>query len=221
MVTFIYGLVYLNLMLSAVIRIVLLTLCLGASSFAFASSHVNMTHLTQTNPVYTDVIEAPVLNITAVSVNLASLALTQQHDNDQAPNQKHPKDRYTNHNNGLPTSFYNTKLVLNFPSSTNIKLPLHSGKHHRPETLNLKNILNTSNRSLKNFHHTSDEITPTFELVLELPLPPAPMLAIGYAEPLGPQTDWILTIKSTSSRVSGWKESNLLYSHYEHPFVTA
>lgn len=206
-------------MLSAVFRFVLLVLCLGASSFASASSYTDITNVTQTHPVYTDVIEAPVLNVTAITV-VSNHVLTQQHETEQAPTQKHPTDRYVN-TNGLPVSFYNTKLVWKFPLPTNIKFPLHSGKHHRPEVLNLKNIINTSTRSLNGFHHSTDEIAATFELVFELPLPPIPMLAIGYEEPISPQTDWILTIKSTSSRVSGWKESNLLYSHYEHSFVTA
>ncbi|PSW62895.1 hypothetical protein C0W54_05120 [Photobacterium kishitanii] len=205
-------------MLSAVFRIVLLVLCLGASSFASASSHADFT---QTNPVYTDVIETPMLNVTAVAITaITDHASTQQHQSEQAPTQKHPTDRYVS-TNGLPVSFYNTKLVWNFPAPTNIKFPLHSGKHHRSETLNLKNIINTSTRSLSSFYHNADDIPPTFELAFELPLPPIPILTIGYAEPLSPQSDWILTIKSTSSRVSGWKESNLLYSHYERPFVTA
>ncbi|PSW30599.1 hypothetical protein C9J19_02100 [Photobacterium phosphoreum] len=216
-------------MLSAVLRMMLLVLCLGASSFASASSHANIIQFTSTSPVYTDVIEAPVLNTKTVNTAAVTLdiathtdpALTHQHKTDQTPPQKkYPTDRYVS-NNGLPVSFYNTKLVWNFPSPANMKFPLHSGKHHRSEVLNLKNIINTSNRSLKNFHHSADEITPIFELAFELPLLPIPMLAIGYEEPLSPQSDWILTIKSTSSRISGWKESNLLYSHYEHSFVTA
>ena len=216
-------------MLSVVIRIMLLVLCLGASSFASASSHANIMQFTSTSLVYADVIEAPVLNTKIVNTTAETLdnmathidqTLTQQHKTESAPIKKHPNDRYVN-NNGLPVSFYNTKLVWNFPSPANTKFPAQSGQHHRAEVLNLKNIINTSNRSLKNFQHNADEIAPTFELVFELPLLPIPMLAIGYAEPLSPQSDWILTIKSTSSRISGWKESNLLYSHYEHSFVTA
>ncbi len=211
-------------MLSVVMRIMLLVLCLGASSFASASSHADILHLAQTSPVSTDVIEAPALSVTAITVDDVSSTnnvLLYLQDTKQTPTKKQPTDRYINNNNGLPVSFYNTKLVWNFPSPTNIKFPAHSGQHHRAEVLNLNNIINTSNRSLKNFQHNADEIAPTFELVFELPLLPIPMLAIGYAEPLSPQNDWILNIKSTSSRVSGWKESNLLYSHYEHPFVTA
>lgn len=214
-------------MLSAVIRIMLLVLCLGASSFASASSHVNILYLTQTSPVYTTVIEAPKLNITTITIDgvshIDNMALYQYNLN-QALTKKHPTeptDRYTNYNNGLPTSFYNTKLALNFPSPTNIKFPLWSGKHHRLDVSNLNNIINTSNQSLKSLKYSTDEIVPIFELVFEFPIPPIPMLAIGYAEPLSPQSDWILNIKSTSSRISGWKESNLLYSHNEHPFVTA
>ncbi|MEC6815212.1 hypothetical protein [Photobacterium toruni] len=215
-------------MLSVVLRIMLLVLCLGASSFASASPQPNIMHFTSTSPVYTDVIEAPVLNInimntTTVTTDIASHTVqpfTHQHKTEQAPRQKHPTDRYVS-NNGLPVSFYGTRLVWNFPSPTNIKLPLHSGKHHRAEVINLSNMINISTRSLNSFYHSADEIAPTFELAFELPLLPIPMLAIGYAEPLSPQTDWILTIKSSASRVSGWKESNLLYSHYGHSFVTA
>lgn len=204
-------------MLSAVLRIMFIVICLGASSFASASSQVNIDHTAQTHPVYTAVIEAPIINATITTRHCDSL---QQHQSEPEPTQKHPTDRHVS-NNGLPVSVYSTKLVWNFPSPTNIKSPQHSGKHHRLEVIDLKNIINTSTRSLNNFHHNADEIAPTFELAFELPLLPIPLLTIGYTEPLNPQTDWILTIKSTSSRISGWKESNQLYSHYGHSFVTA
>ncbi|MCD9495337.1 hypothetical protein [Photobacterium carnosum] len=215
-------------MMSIVLRIMLLVLCLGASSFASASPQANIMHFTSTSPVYTDVIEAPVfsthvVNTIAVAPDMVSRtdqSLTLQHKSDQSPIQKHPTDRYVS-NNGLPVSFYSTRLVWNFPSPANIKIPLHSGKHHRADVINLSNMINISTRSLNSFYHSTDEIAPTFEVVFELPLLPIPMLAIGYAEPLSPQNDWILTIKSSSSRVSGWKESNLLYSQYGHSFVTA
>ncbi|WP_159458375.1 hypothetical protein [Photobacterium malacitanum] len=200
-------------------------ICLGASSFASASSQLNIDHIAQTHPVYiaqthpvySDVIEAPIVNALITPRHCESL---QQHQSESAPTQKHPTDRYVS-NNGLPVSVYNTKLVWNFPSPTSIKSPHHSGKHHRLEVIDLNNIINTSTRSLNSFHHNADEIAPTFELAFELPVLPIPLLTIGYAEPLSPQTDWILTTKSTSSRISGWKESNQLYSHYGHSFVTA
>lgn len=213
-------------MLTGVLRIMLLVLCLGASSFASASTHTNIMHFTSTSPVYTDVLEAPVLNLkvvnaTKVTIETASyIDRALHHETNQTPTQKHPMDRYVS-NNGLPVSFYNTRLVWNFPSPTNLKLPPHSGKHHRVEVINLQNMINTSTRSLNSFYHSADEIAPTFELAFEFPLLPIPMLAIGYAEPLSPQSDWILNIKPSSSRVSGWKDSNLLYSHYGHSFVTA
>lgn len=202
-----------------------IVICLGASSFASASSQLNIDHIAQTHPVYiaqthpvySDVIEAPIVNALITPRHCESL---QQHQSESAPTQKHPTDRYVS-NNGLPVSVYNTKLVWNFPSPTSIKSPHHSGKHHRLEVIDLNNIINTSTRSLNSFHHNADEIAPTFELAFELPVLPIPLLTIGYAEPLSPQTDWILTTKSTSSRISGWKESNQLYSHYGHSFVTA
>ncbi|WP_297486159.1 hypothetical protein [uncultured Photobacterium sp.] len=181
---------------------------------------------TSTNPVYTDVLEAPVFNPKAVDTTMVTIDMarytvqTLHHETEQAPTQKYPTDRYVS-NNGLPVSFYSTRLVWNFPSPTNLKLPPHSGRHHRVEVINLQNMINTSTRSLNSFYHSADEIAPTFELAFEFPLLPIPMLAIGYAEPLSPQSDWILNIKPSSSRVSGWKESNLLYSHYGHSFVTA
>ena len=204
-------------MLSAVLRIMFIVICLGASSFASASSQLNIDHIAQTHPVYNDVIEAPIVNALITPRHCESL---QQHQSEPAPTQKHPTDRYVS-NNGLPVSVYNTKLVWNFPSPTNIKSPQHSGKHHRLEVIDLNNIINTSTRSLNSFHHNADEIAPTFELAFELPVLPIPLLTIGYAEPLSPQTDWILTTKSASSRISGWKESNQLYSHYGHSFVIA
>ena len=214
-------------MLLAVLRMMLLVLCLGASSFASASPQANIMHFTSTNPVYTDVLEAPVLNpkvVNPAAVTIDRASYTEQflyhHETDQTPIQKHPTDRYVS-NNGLPVSFYSTKLVWNFPLPTNLKLPPHSSKHHRVEVINLQNMINISTRSLNSFYHSADEIAPTFELAFEFPSLPIPMLAIGYAEPLSPQSDWILNIKPSSSRVSGWKDSNLLYSHYGHSFVTA
>lgn len=60
---------------------------------------------------------------------------------------------------------------------------------------------------------------PDYQVEIELSIPPSPSLVIGYAINVNFEQYW-LTSSSSKSRISGWKDSNLLYSHRQYPAVT-
>ncbi|GGP80378.1 hypothetical protein [Shewanella ulleungensis] len=59
--------------------------------------------------------------------------------------------------------------------------------------------------------HQSDEVNPNYLLAYEFVSPPVPSLEIGYQINFSPQLDWVLSATSGPSRISAWKESNLLF----------
>ncbi|AZG72469.1 hypothetical protein [Shewanella livingstonensis] len=61
--------------------------------------------------------------------------------------------------------------------------------------------------------HEPDESKPNYLLAYEFISPPVPSLTIGYQINFSPQLDWVLSTASAPSRLSGWKESNLLFVH--------
>lgn len=74
-----------------------------------------------------------------------------------------------------------------------------------------------SSRMANLARHEPEEVTPYYELASEIPLLPAEQLAIGYQEKPKPTVNWALNSYSSTSRVSAWKESNLLYSQRLYP----
>ncbi|WP_137226229.1 hypothetical protein [Shewanella sp. MEBiC00475] len=61
--------------------------------------------------------------------------------------------------------------------------------------------------------HQPDETNPNYVLAYEFVSPPVPSLTIGYQINFSPQLDWTLSTASAPSRLSAWKESNLLFVH--------
>jgi hypothetical protein len=57
---------------------------------------------------------------------------------------------------------------------------------------------------------------PDYQVVIEIPAPLAPTLTKGYVEPFTPTLSWMLHSAHSASRLSGWKESNLLYTQHTH-----
>lgn len=84
------------------------------------------------------------------------------------------------------------------------KLPISNDIHYVPTY---------SARYINLAQHHSDEIKPSYLLAYEFISPPVPSLAIGYQIDFSPQLDWTLSTVSAPSRLSGWKESNLLFVH--------
>ncbi|MEZ8739934.1 hypothetical protein L4D00_17820 [Photobacterium swingsii] len=66
-----------------------------------------------------------------------------------------------------------------------------------------------------------ENIQPSYQLAHELPIAPSQFFVIGYQAEISPSVDWMLTHVSSSSRLSGWKESNLTYTQYQHRLITA
>lgn len=59
--------------------------------------------------------------------------------------------------------------------------------------------------------HQPDDVNPTYLLAYEFVSPPIPSLEIGFEVNFSPQLDWVLSAASGPSRISAWKESNLLF----------
>lgn len=70
-----------------------------------------------------------------------------------------------------------------------------------------------SARYISIVQHKSDHTKPHYVLAFEFFSPPVPSLTIGYQINFSPQLDWVLTAASPASRLSAWKDSNLLYIH--------
>lgn len=66
-----------------------------------------------------------------------------------------------------------------------------------------------------------ETLQPFYQLAHELPIEPSQFLVIGYQAEISPSVDWMLTHVSSSSRLSGWKESNLTHTQYQHRLITA
>jgi len=62
---------------------------------------------------------------------------------------------------------------------------------------------------------------PDYQIEIELSIPPSASLVIGYAVNINFAQYWLTTTSFSKSRISGWKDSNLLYSHRQYPAVIA
>lgn len=60
---------------------------------------------------------------------------------------------------------------------------------------------------------------PDYQIEIELSIPPSPSLVIGYAVNVNLEQYWLTSTSFSKSRISGWKDSNLLYSHRQYPDV--
>jgi len=60
---------------------------------------------------------------------------------------------------------------------------------------------------------------PDYQIEIELSIPPSASLVIGYAVNINFTQYWLTTTSFSKSRISGWKDSNLLYSHRQYPAV--
>lgn len=58
-----------------------------------------------------------------------------------------------------------------------------------------------------------------YQIEIELSIPPSPSLVIGYAVNINFEQYWLTRTSFSKSRISGWKDSNLLYSHRQYPAV--
>ncbi|WP_075532527.1 hypothetical protein [Moritella viscosa] len=60
---------------------------------------------------------------------------------------------------------------------------------------------------------------PDYQIEIELSIPPSPSFVIGYAVNINFYQHWLTHISRSKSRLSGWKDCNILYSHRLYPAV--
>ncbi len=198
------------------VRFLILSICLGAASLASASTHINEN--VQKYVVQNTIKQCNEMVVQSHSVNLNSDVAqfncnknqTVKHSSDN----KHPLTQTQSDNSvGLPVSVNSSKLVWNFPIP-NPNKSSDKNKQHRIEFSDYNIALGTSSRLLNALHLDPEEVSPDYRLAFEFPILVAVPLTVGYEEPLSPTVEWVLKIKSSSSRISGWKDTNLIYSQY-------
>lgn len=74
-------------------------------------------------------------------------------------------------------------------------------------------ILNASKRVLSNDHRASFGVKPEYHLLVDFLPPPLLQLAVKAISVPDAVSHWTSHTASPSSRLSGWKEGNILYTH--------
>ena len=107
----------------------------------------------------------------------------------------------------------NSKLLgyVGEPSSTNPVSQRSVSEHSSSNDIHF--VPTYSARYLSIVQYQSDELKPNYLLAYEFVSPPVPSLTIGYQINFSQQLDWVLSTASAPSRLSAWKESNLLFVH--------
>ncbi|MGR6833640.1 hypothetical protein ACU5EM_16180 [Aliivibrio wodanis] len=106
-------------------------------------------------------------------------------------------------------------VTCNINSAQTDSTTLHSKSASQSHDVNLG--LAYSSRMANLARHEPEEVFPVYELALEIPAIPSEQLTIGYQEKPKPAVNWALNTYSSTSRISAWKESNLLYSQRLYP----
>ncbi|MCQ1058078.1 hypothetical protein LRP52_10440 [Photobacterium sp. ZSDE20] len=91
-----------------------------------------------------------------------------------------------------------------------------NNNQHSKHDRSLDLAIVSSNRFASLLRHDPEEVEPAYQLAIELPIEPVPSFAKDYRVDMQPALDWALNTSPPSGRISGWKESNLLYTVYHH-----
>lgn len=91
-----------------------------------------------------------------------------------------------------------------------------NNNQHSSHDRSLDLAIVASSRFASLLRHDPEEIEPAYQLAIELPIEPVPSFAKDYRVDMQPALDWTLNTSPPSGRISGWKESNLIYTVYHH-----
>ncbi|MDV5167990.1 hypothetical protein [Photobacterium rosenbergii] len=91
-----------------------------------------------------------------------------------------------------------------------------SNNEHSNHDRSLDLAIAASSRFSSLLRHDPEDVEPAYQLAIELPVAPVPSFAKDYRVDMQPTLDWTLKTSPPSGRVSGWKESNLIYTVYHH-----
>ena len=91
--------------------------------------------------------------------------------------------------------------------------PISSSRHTYEFTLTETSRYTSTGRLLL------DNPKPDYQIEIELSIPPSASLVIGYTVNINFEQYWLTGTSFSKSRISGWKDSNLLYSHRQYPAV--
>ena len=100
--------------------------------------------------------------------------------------------------------------------------PPSSNNQHSNHDRSFDLVMAASSRFSNLLRYDQEDIEPAYQLAIELPVDPAPSFTKGFRVDMHPTLDWTLKTSSPSSgRISGWKESNLIYTVYHHRLTLA
>ncbi|WP_149027326.1 hypothetical protein [Shewanella psychrophila] len=95
----------------------------------------------------------------------------------------------------------------------------HTGlEHHDPSEQEFVPLI--SMRLLSFSQHDLHQVRPSYLLAYEFVSPPSPSFSIGYRIDFTQTLDWSLHANEKPSKLSGWKESNLLYRFSQQKSVS-
>ncbi|MGF1727125.1 hypothetical protein [Photobacterium nomapromontoriensis] len=194
-------------MLVSMLRVFMLVLCFGVVWPSHASSELSvpnessiMQHL---NAVFTSpdtlIMPAHVTQHLAESASFDAF-FAQSHGNPQALDSDHT----------LVWDFGQDNASGHSPAEQS------QSNQHSQESRSLDPALACSSRMANLHRQDPEEIESLYQLAIELPIEPAPSFAKNYSVDFHSALDWTLKAPSSSSRISGWKDSNLIYTLYPH-----
>ncbi|MCW8328528.1 hypothetical protein MD588_06880 [Photobacterium sp. SDRW27] len=178
-------------MLTTLVRALMFIICLGAASFAHADTYQLDSGLT---------LPANVTQHIGESAKFDSL-FAQTHTELAK----------------VPSETADGSLIWDFSKSPDPQ-PLEK---HSTQSRSYDPALTSSSRMANLLRHDPEEVQPLYQLAIELPIEPVPCLTKGYSVDLCESLNWMLNTNPPSSRVSGWKESNLTFTTYQHRLIRA
>ncbi|WP_227876445.1 hypothetical protein [Photobacterium frigidiphilum] len=192
-------------------RVLMMVICLGASFVAHADARLLNDEINAV--IVSSQSERSVFN-QEINSNVLSVVNTFHIVTEKIDESSNIEPLFTNAHgateNDLALKTHDTLLVWNFSQPIEKTQRKHSSEG-RTYHLGLAN----SSRQANVIRHDPEEVQPYYELAIELPVPPAPSLVIGYTIQFSDALNWMLNTNSPSSRISGWKESNLTYTRYQ------
>lgn len=176
-------------MLATLIRVLMLVICLGATSFAHAETDHVGTELSLPASVSLHIGESAKFDLLFAQAH--SSVDTEQVQVDRG------------------------SLIWDFPQQATPQ----PQKQHSTESRQYDPALINSSRMANLLRHDPEEVQPFYQLAIELPVDPVPCLVKGYRVDFSESLNWMLNTNPPSCRISGWKESNLTSITYHHRFL--
>lgn len=192
-------------------RVLMMVICLGASFVAHADARLSNDEINEVTVLSQN--ESSVLNQQISSIDLSAVNtfhLVTEKINESSNIEPLFANVHGATENDHALQMPDTLLVWNFAQ------PIEkTQRKHSSEGRTYHHGLANSSRQANIIRHDPEDVQPCYQLAIELPVPPAPSLVIGYTIQFSDALNWMLNTNPPSSRISGWKESNLTHKRYQ------